>query len=93
MIRHNDTLEGNIVVEQYSSATEAGIEGAELRFKGAAKKLAGTITRRDDLIEAGEADLADGQALRNFSKQQDANASARSAAQRDAVLFGGERRA
>ena len=79
--------------DQYSSGTEAGIEGAELKAKGLAKKVAGTLTRNDGLTRSGEELRAEGQALVNDSQQDAANKSARAEADRDIALRGGEKRA
>lgn len=80
------------MVEQYSSATEARIESAERMIKGAAKKVAGLVAGREHLVDAGDADLAEGEALRHYSKEQADIDVARSAAQRDAALYGSESR-
>ncbi|MDF2825276.1 MAG: hypothetical protein K0R68_2684 [Mycobacterium sp.] len=79
-------------MDQYSSGTEAGIEGAERKVKGAAKKIAGALTGRDDLTEEGGADSARGDELVKYSRQQSEASAARANARRDTVLRGGERR-
>jgi uncharacterized protein YjbJ (UPF0337 family) len=79
--------------DQYSSGTEAGIEGAEQKAKGLAKKVAGALTHNDALTRSGEELRADGQALVDDSQQDAANKSARAEAQRDIALRGSEKRA
>jgi uncharacterized protein YjbJ (UPF0337 family) len=80
------------VFDQYSSATEARLEGAEREITGVVKKLAGAITGREELAEAGDSELAEGKALIEESRRRAEVQSARVEAQRDTMLGAGEGR-
>jgi uncharacterized protein YjbJ (UPF0337 family) len=79
--------------DQYSSGTEAGIEGAEQKAKGLAKKVAGALTHNDALTRSGEELRAEGQALVEESRRDAHDKQARLEAQNDIALHGSEKRA
>jgi uncharacterized protein YjbJ (UPF0337 family) len=78
------------VFDQYSSATEAAIEGAQDKAKGVTKQILGTLTGRDDLVEQGRAQRAEGARLAESSREEAEIASAKAQAQRDTAFGGGE---